>query len=387
MHQPVLFRQSEINDPYAYYRQYLDQHPVWFDAPNKLWILYGYNDCTSLLHHPQAYIPQPAEPEKGTYNNEAQLLLRFLIRLGNPPRHAAHREIAMELFKVFQPSPTGQLLEKLLKGINLHVPLDWVCTVSKRLPALQLVDGFGFTPQQQETILGYLPALVQIMLPAKSEEQVKEINEAAQILYPIVSQHIGSHEKLTINASSNPAGDPAHTMQIATANLLGLLIQSYDAGNGLLSHALLQALATQQNDHHQTFQEHKYVHRFITETLRYRAPNHHTRRLLQAPVQLKGQVLPQGAMVVLVLAAANRDPNQFIRPEQFDPYRNNNDHIAFGTGAHACIARHIIVPLAADMLTWIFARYRRIELYDQTIEFEPLIHVRLPRKIIVKLTT
>lgn len=44
-----------------------------------------------------------------------------------------------------------------------------------------------------------------------------------------------------------------------------------------------------------------------------------------------------GSTVVNGMAAANRDPGTFPDPEQFDPSRAANTHLAFGAGAHSCL--------------------------------------------------
>jgi len=384
MKQPALFRQSDIDDPYSLYRQYLAQCPLRHDASNNLWIAYSYDHCNTLLHHPEAIIPPISTADTTKLNKEASLLLKYLVRLNNPPHHTGLRHTTRQLLEACRPAPIEPLMERLLPATLGSNIVDWVETVSNRLPALQIASGFHFSPQQQNTLLEYLPALVQIMQPVKTEQQAATINSAAHTMYTIVNQHIGSQEKLSVQLDNDPAGNAEEAVQAAAVNLLGLLIQGYDAGNGLLSHTLLQALSA--NDRRTLFRDPVKTGAFITETLRFRAPNHHTRRLLQAPVPLNEQLLPKGALVVLVLAAANRDPRQFVHPNNFDPDRpNNNEHLALGTGDHACMARHTIVQLAAEVLTWIFSRYPNLQLADSVIQYEPYQHIRLPKRIRLQL--
>lgn len=46
--------------------------------------------------------------------------------------------------------------------------------------------------------------------------------------------------------------------------------------------------------------------------------------------------------VVLLLAAANRDPGHWANPHRFDPDRPQKPHLAFGVGVHFCVG----APLA-----------------------------------------
>jgi cytochrome P450 len=47
--------------------------------------------------------------------------------------------------------------------------------------------------------------------------------------------------------------------------------------------------------------------------------------------------LPEGALVFVSFAAANRDPTHFDQADRFDITRNPKDHLAFGHGIHHCI--------------------------------------------------
>jgi cytochrome P450 len=60
-------------------------------------------------------------------------------------------------------------------------------------------------------------------------------------------------------------------------------------------------------------------------------------RLSKVPVTVGGVDLPAGTTVMLVNAAANRDPRMFPAPDDFDVDRTNSRfHIAFGRGIHIC---------------------------------------------------
>ena len=57
----------------------------------------------------------------------------------------------------------------------------------------------------------------------------------------------------------------------------------------------------------------------------------------RVPVTVGGVDLPAGTTVMLVNAAANRDPARFPDPDTFDPHRDNaRSHVTFGRGVHTC---------------------------------------------------
>ena len=59
-------------------------------------------------------------------------------------------------------------------------------------------------------------------------------------------------------------------------------------------------------------------------------------RWATADVEIGGTRIPAGSAVFLVLAAANRDPRRFPEPDRFDPMREDNEHLGFGSGIHTC---------------------------------------------------
>jgi cytochrome P450 len=76
---------------------------------------------------------------------------------------------------------------------------------------------------------------------------------------------------------------------------------------------------------------------FIEECLRYESPIKGDFRLSRVPTRVGGVDIPAGTTVMLVNAAANRDPRKFDDPAEFDVNRANaRQHVAFGRGIHTC---------------------------------------------------
>jgi cytochrome P450 len=66
------------------------------------------------------------------------------------------------------------------------------------------------------------------------------------------------------------------------------------------------------------------------------------RRVATEDVELNGTLIRAGEGVIAAADVANRDPDLFADPEEFDPARKPNRHIAFGFGVHQCLGQ----PLA-----------------------------------------
>jgi hypothetical protein len=80
----------------------------------------------------------------------------------------------------------------------------------------------------------------------------------------------------------------------------------------------------------------------VEELLRYESPSQHTARLAPDDVELGGKKIRKRQAAIAVMAAGNRDPERFPDPDRLDFDRPNNNHLAFGWGAHFCFG----APLA-----------------------------------------
>jgi cytochrome P450 len=100
----------------------------------------------------------------------------------------------------------------------------------------------------------------------------------------------------------------------------------------------------------------------IEEVLRYRSPLQWVMRTPRRDVELHGQVIPAGKLVLPVIGSANRDPKQFRDPNRFDITREPNAHVAFGHGIHACLGAPLARLEARIALTDLLDRLEEIRL-------------------------
>lgn len=114
------------------------------------------------------------------------------------------------------------------------------------------------------------------------------------------------------------------------------------------------------------------IERFVEEVVRLETPfKGHYREVLKE-TRLGSVVLPEKARVLLLWAAANRDPEVFNQPDVLDINRGNvSEHLGFGYGIHFCIGARVARMEAREIL---------LELLSQTSEFEldpgfPVAHV------------
>ena len=79
----------------------------------------------------------------------------------------------------------------------------------------------------------------------------------------------------------------------------------------------------------------------VEELIRFAGPVQAVSRACTRPVELGGQQLSEGDVVIALIAAANRDPEVFELPNELLLDRHPNPHIGFGLGAHACLGLNL----------------------------------------------
>ncbi len=81
----------------------------------------------------------------------------------------------------------------------------------------------------------------------------------------------------------------------------------------------------------------------VEEMLRFESPVQMTPRLVgdDAPAEVAGRAVAPGDALVVLIGAANRDPEVFERPDEFIITRGENRHFAFGHGAHWCLGGNL----------------------------------------------
>jgi cytochrome P450 len=134
-------------------------------------------------------------------------------------------------------------------------------------------------------------------------------------------------------------------VRISDEQIIGLVCNLLPAGSGTTYRSLGIALVTllqRPELVERLVRERALVRPVLEEVLRWNGP------VLTAPprlatrtVELDGLTVPKGAIIEPCIAAANRDPRQFERPEEFDPFRPMRPHLGFSAGPHFCLGAQV----------------------------------------------
>jgi len=110
------------------------------------------------------------------------------------------------------------------------------------------------------------------------------------------------------------------------------------------------------------------VNAAVEEVLRYEPPVDITGRLASGPMEVGGCPMKAGQSMMLMLRAANRDPEVFDDPHRFDVSRAKKPHVAFGGGAHICIGAPLARLEAQVALVRLFDRFPTLRLAEPDAE-------------------
>lgn len=120
--------------------------------------------------------------------------------------------------------------------------------------------------------------------------------------------------------------------------------------------------------------------------MRFVSPVQGLYRTVTRDIEVRGKQLRAGDRVLLLLAAANRDPRVFDDPDRIDVQREIPRHLGFGFGAHLCIGAQLARVEAEVVLAELLARAPDYELAGD-IHFENILSVRSLHRVPLRFRT
>ncbi|MFE6690461.1 cytochrome P450 [Streptomyces sp. NPDC057743] len=394
------------HDPFPYYARLREQGPaarVELANGTRAWLVTGYepgravlaDPCFSNVPSPRAGRPKPHSPAQ----RARACLARHMLNT-DAPDHTRLRRLTTAAFAPRRIDALRPRIDRLATGL--------IASLADRLSSgetVDLVDAFAFP----------LPILViseVLGVPEADRAALREwtyrvgspadalppgaVDEAWVRLHAYVSSLIAEKRRtpgddlfsVLIDDSAEDALDDGELLAMAFL----LLFAGYETTMNLLASASLLLLT--HPDELTAAQRAPDTHwaAVVEETLRYDSPlEGATWRRATATVNLGGAVIPAGDSVLVVLAAANRDPHHFPQPDAFRPSRylpaaeaeRPAPHAAFGHGPHFCIGSRLARLEATTALPLLFDALPDLCLAaDATqLPYRPGLLVRGPRSL------
>jgi cytochrome P450 len=116
----------------------------------------------------------------------------------------------------------------------------------------------------------------------------------------------------------------------------------------------------------------------VREVVRHDPPVQNTRRFVAEAGTIGGQTVKAGEAVLVVLAAANRDPAVNPDPARFDPLRRERQSFTFGLGAHACPGEALASSIAERGVAQLLAAGVEPAALLERVRYRPSGNTRVP---------
>lgn len=125
---------------------------------------------------------------------------------------------------------------------------------------------------------------------------------------------------------------------------------------------------------------------FVEEVLRFESPVQRRQRVVRSDCEVTGVSFKKGETITLLVGSANRDPEIFVNPAQFDHERNPNAHLAFGMGPRSCPGSQLGRLEVRAVLSALVRQSERIGLArpDERLRYPSNLSLRGPRDLYIQ---
>ncbi len=350
------FMDRDIQEnPYEYYDALLENAPVYYMREIDSYVISKYKDIQFAVIHPEIWsMDMRGIPRASMFRHQsAQELLaaegfpRDTKFTTDPPIHTVYRTALRDAFSPrrvrAQKEFIKSVVDALIDGMRGKTQCEFMREFCWSLPMRVITHLLGVPFEDADRIKHWSDVWVEPLTYGLTEERELVVAREEIELQRYLIQHLDRkrHEPgedvLTdmLNARM-PDGTP-----LPLSEMVGLAEHLIVGGHETATSALAAGMAilAQRPDLVDELRaEPELVEGFVEEVLRTESPSQGFFRIAVKDHELRGVVIPAGAMVHLRFAAANRDPDQFEDPGRFNIRRRNvKTHLAFSQGVHHCI--------------------------------------------------
>lgn len=346
-------------DPYPIYAQLREVAPIFWSEAWGGWVLTRYDDIVATLRDPQrfssagriAYLLQNLSPEMRSEMTLLEQHYRFGIAHSDPPAHSRLRALLTPFFAPRYLEPLRANLQALLTDLLDQVAnptrFDLIATLAYPLPAIVVLEMLG-APRNDMGLFRQWALDVNTLF-AKGGKVDSDSAALAQKSLLEMRQYIAEmirdreyhpRNDLLSHLLRQQEGERlSHAELVSTA--VTLFVAGHETTTNLIGNGVL-ALLRNREQWAQLCHKPEQVESAVEELLRYDTPVQRGWRIATEDVELAGQPIRKGQMILQMIGSANRDPAHFAQPEKLDINRHPSRHLGLGIGIHFCLG----APLA-----------------------------------------
>ena len=379
-------------DPYPYYARLVAERPVSREGADGPWVVAGAEAVRSVLTNSDCLTrPVGRVVPDSMIGTPVGDIYGALVRLNDGPMHCAIKPditgtmdgldlaataVAIRrqtdaLAALIKPEQDGASLTKFIYALPAEtisplvgVPRDATANVARWIGeygAASAAAATGVPALTPEIAAAGQTASRQLLdLFASLAEQTKPADATLLARMLIAAETTGRFSR-----------------EAAGINALGLLIQGFAATAALTGNAIL-TLGRESDVRAAVMADRKRVRDLVEEVSRCDPTAHSTPRFVARDGIVAGQPMRKDDFIIVVLAAASRDPVLNPDPNRFDLNRKNRRYLGFGAGAHACAGPALATLIAETAVNVVLDRGGLPERLTQAVTYLPSAHVRMP---------
>jgi cytochrome P450 len=380
---------GSLENPYPIYSVIRTVRPVLevpvpdYPGPG-MWMLTRYRDVHAVLRDPRFSVERIRAPlvrdnldrMPEFLRQSAQGLRSMLIM--DPPDHTRVRKLVNKAFTPKRIAALHGHIEaivcELADAAQAKGRFDLIHDLAEPLPAIVIAELLGVPAADHRQFREWSSALIAGF--ASPSAAARDASTAAgRSLFGYLGDTIAARRRepqddliSAMIAAQDERDALSDAELLATANLL--LLAGHETTTNLIGNGVL-ALLREPDQWRRLCAEPALLPSAIEEPLRFDGPVQATLRVALEDARIDGHAIPQGALVLVSIGAANHDPAAFEEPGRLDLARDPNPHLAFGFGTHFCLGAPLArleARLAFEALT---ARFPRLTLVDETPRYRP----------------
>lgn len=384
-----------LQDPYPTFKRLQQEAPVFWSEKSKYWIVSRYADVHGILRD-LSYEKQLQRwnqinplvkmlpPVHSLQKSRATWMLNM-----NPPDHTRMRGLVN---KAFTPAMVNSLRPRIEENVNHYIDqvasmkeFDLVPEFSFPIPVTVIAQMLGVPHEDRDKFHHWSTILTDTLEPqmdlGKLSKAATATDELIEYFRGVANERRREPKNDLISAlvAAEEEGQKLTEEELLN-NCILILVAGHETTVNLIGNAVRTLL--QHPDQLKMLQENpNLIQGAISEVLRFESPVQTTRRLASEDIEVGGETIKAGDMVVLLMGAANRDPEQFPDPDRFDITRDAKKHLAYGHGIHHCLGSSLANTEGQIAVSALFKRMPNLRLRDQHIEIRHPFALRGPKAL------
>lgn len=349
-HHSDFFRENN----YALYNDLIAQCPVAHsDQQGGMWFITGYEPVFEATKDDDLFRSSPGISVPPPVSKSIPIDT-------DPPETRAYRKVLMSFF-----SPdAANRMEPMVLDITTRLIDDFIESghadlaqdLTTPVPAQAMLTLLGFDVTEWRTWITWIHGMV--------HERTAQPELAAEYGGQVFAKIIEAKEERLTNGLGTDMisellrakvdGRPLTNDEFLSYALL-LLLAGLDTTAGFTGNAL-NRLVEQPHLRQQLIDHPELLPQATEEFLRHDTPTQALARTCSRDAVFHGRQMHEGDKVLLMWAAANRDPAEFENPLDIDFTRHPNRHMAFGVGQHRCLGSNMARMMFRVMITQVLTR-------------------------------